>query len=160
MGSFPMKNWPILKKFDPTEARICITANKSRGQKSKIWSHMFVQNIKCFPKWYDTTHCTNNHGGDAFLVHGLIRGQAEAVLPAPEIQWKSCLHKKVFKFEFRGVYLMKNWPILKKYMTHLAVPACLTQRCGSRCKIKNLFSYSHIMVCLVKCFPKWYDTTQ
>ena len=43
-------------------------------------------------------------------------------------------------FDFKGVYFIKNWPILKE-IDPLLVQACVTCQCRSRLKIKNPLSH-------------------
>ena len=86
---------------------------------------------------------TKNHGGDAFLVHGLRRctGQGHTASAGGPMKKLQKSYKKFLKLDFKGVYFMKNLPICKKITTPLVVRTCITHQCWYRSKIKNLPSH-------------------
>ena len=61
---------------------------------------------------------------------------------------------RLLKFDFREILFYKYCTILKKKFTPLQVPPLTpaTLDPGPKSKI-----FLHHFVCLVKCFPKWYD---
>ena len=112
---------------------------------SKIGSHLFAQLVKCFLKWYDTTHQHQQRWRRyiSSIWPNQRPGQdctASARGPIKKLQ----IIKKFLEFVFRGVSSIKKWPIIKKVTTPFEVCACVTLNCGSRAKIKNLLT----LVCL------------
>ena len=83
---------------------------------------------------------TNGHREDAFLVHALIRGQAEAIRLQNEVLWTNCIYKKFLDFDFMGVYVMKIWPFLNFFHPHRG-PNGVTCKFEQRPKIINLLSH-------------------
>ena len=76
-------------------------------------------------------------------------------LPPPwGAQIKKQKNTRLIKFDFRNILFYKYCTILKKKFTPLQVPPSTpaTLDPGAKSKI-----FLHHFVCLVKCFPKWYD---
>ena len=77
--------------------------------------------------------------------------------PAPPLVGSNKKKILFLKFDFRENLFYKYFTILKKYFTPLQVPPLTpaTLDLGPISKIGL-----HHFVCLVKCFPKWYDMIQ
>ena len=124
---------------------------EAHNQKSAC-THLFVTSNAL---WNGMTQpiSTNDYGGDTYLVHGLIGGQAKAVQTQGEVKWKSCISEKGLWIWFQGVYIMKcrlnlqfSWPPSR--------PNGITCKYKPRPTIKDPLSYdgpAHQMLSKMVC---------
>ena len=109
-GVYFMENWPIWALQRPHCHNLW---NKSWPKIRNPLSHVCSAS-NAFQNGMTQPISTQDHRRDAFLVPGLIGGQAKAVQPQLEVLWKVAYYKKFLKLDFKGVYFMKNLPICKK----------------------------------------------
>ena len=121
------------------------TTNTSRGPKSKISSHTFVQHIKCFPKWYVMTHQHQQPWRRCISSRCPNQRQGSDGGPMKKLQNIKSSQNLIY---FGGLFYEKLANLQKNY-DPLIVWACIIHQCGYRSEIKNPLSHyglSHQML--------------